>query len=453
MFKIQCTCEVFKKEVKEKIEGLKTNRNYRTPLNESFNIKQLSEDLFRHESGKMTAVLTKIFGTENLDLSEDVVQETFISAMQIWPLKGIPDNPSAWLFRTARNKAIDILRRNKFTSRFDFTEGDKKLLQSGYTLTAIAEKIMNEESIKDDQLRMMYACCHNDILQENQIILILKTLCGFSTGEIAKAFLISEENVTKKLYRTKTFFRENRIRPEFPPPGEIKTRSGAVLRAIYLIYNEGYNASHNTEWIRKDLVDQSMYLCRLLVENEKTQLPEVYAAMALMCFHTSRMNSRISENGDIILLAEQNRSKWNRQLIEEGNYFMNKAAFGDVITSYHAEAAIAYEHCAAKSFEETNWKNILSYYDILAAINPGSIVFLHRLAVIYRVYGSNQALKEIENSPYQAEWEKNYLYYSLLGDIYAEIAPRVAEMNYRTAIELTRSDAEKKLLHKKIAEL
>jgi RNA polymerase sigma factor (sigma-70 family) len=242
----------------------------------------------------MTAVLTKMFGTENLDLAEDVVQETFIAAMKVWPLKGIPENPSAWLFSTAKNKAVDILRRNRSTSTFDFTDPHRKLLQSEYTLMTSAYKLMNE-SINDDLLRMMYACCHADIAQENQIILILKTLCGFSTSEIAKAFLITEANVTKKLYRTKEFFRENKIRPEFPAENEIFARTEAVLRAIYLIYNEGYNATNSEEWIRKDLVDQSMYLCRLLAENEKTKLPEVFAAMALMCFHTSRMNSRVSE--------------------------------------------------------------------------------------------------------------------------------------------------------------
>ena len=416
------------------------------------NIKKLSEDLFRHESGKMTAALTRLFGTENLDLAEDVVQETFIAAMKVWPLKGIPDNPSAWLFTTAKNKAIDILRRNRFTSRFDFSDPERKLLESEYTLMATAGKIMNE-SINDDLLRMMYACCHPQIAQENQIILILKTLCGFSTSEISKAFLITEANVTKKLYRTKEFFREKKIRPEFPPENEIIARTEGVLRAIYLIYNEGYNATNSEEWIRKDLVDQSMYLCRLLAENDKTRLPEVYAAMALMCFHTSRMSSRIDENGDIILLAGQDRSKWNRKLIDEGNYFMNKAATGERITSYHAEAAIAYEHCAARSFDETNWKNILSYYDVLAAIQPGSIVALHRMAVIHKVYGAAHTLNEIEKSDYKDEWERNYIYYSLLGDIYVGIAPAAAADNYTKAIELTHSDAEKRLLRKKIAKL
>jgi RNA polymerase sigma-70 factor (ECF subfamily) len=299
----------------------------------------------------------------------------------------------------------------------------------------------------------MYACCQPQFARENQIILILKTLCGFSTREIAKAFLMTEGNVTKKLYRTKEFFRENKIRPQFPADSEIFERTEAVLRAIYLIYNEGYNATHSEQWIRKDLVDQSMYLCRLLVANEKTKLPEVYAAMALMCFHSSRMNSRIDENGDIILLAAQDRSKWNKCLIDEGNYYMNQAATGDRITSYHAEAAIAYEHCAAKSFQETNWRSILSYYDVLSTIQPGSIIALHRMAVIHKVYGATHTLNEIENSPFKEDWESNYIYYSLLGDIYAEIAPAEAEYNYRKAIGLTCSHAEKRLLSKKIAAL
>ena len=180
-------------------------------MNTTSNIRKLSEDLFRHESGKLTAVLTRMFGTENLDLAEDVVQETFIAAMKVWPLKGVPENPAAWLFSAAKNKAIDILRRNRFTSRFDFTDPDRKLLQSEYTLMTTADKIMNQ-SVSDDLLRMMYACCHPEIAPQNQIILILKTLCGMSTGEIARAFLLTEGNVTQKIIPYK------RILPGKPDP-------------------------------------------------------------------------------------------------------------------------------------------------------------------------------------------------------------------------------------------
>jgi RNA polymerase sigma factor (sigma-70 family) len=419
----------------------------------NFDIHKLSEDLFRHEAGKMVAVLTKIFGTQNLDLSEDVVQDTFINALQVWALSGVPDNPSAWLMKAAKNKAIDVLRRNKFSDTIDFSDPERQLLRSEYTLTAAMEKLWREDELQDDMLRMMYACCHPELSEENQITLILKTLCGFSTGEIAKAFLTSEDTISKRLYRTKNFFREKKIKPEFPETNQFRNRTAVVLKAIYLLFNEGYNATHSSELIRKDLLDQALYLGKLLAGNRHTQLPEVYAAMALMCFHSARIESRLSEAGEIILLAQQDRQQWNHQLIAEGNAYLNKAAFGDLISSYHAEAAIAYEHCIAGSFEQTNWKNILAYYDLLASIQPSPVILLNRLIVIYKVYGSERTLEEIENSVYKKSWEKYYLYYSLLGDVYADSAPEQAKTHYQKAIALTQSEVEKKLLLKKINRL
>jgi RNA polymerase sigma factor (sigma-70 family) len=419
----------------------------------NFDIGKLSDDLFRHEAGKMVALLTKTFGTENLDLSEDVVQETFATAIRVWSLKGIPDNPSAWLFRVAKNKTIDVLRKNKFTTQIDFSDPDRALLQSEYTLTTAIDTLWQQDQVEDNLLRMMFACCHPQISEENQIILILKTLCGFSTAEIAKAFLFLEETVTKRLYRTRNFFREQKIKPEFPDPALIRDRTAAVLKTIYLIFNEGYNATHHSKLIREDLLHQAMYLCKLLAGNRMTSLPEVNAAMALMCFHSARINSRIDENGEIVLLAQQDRSKWNRRLIEEGNDYLDKAAFGETITSYHAEAAIAYEHCVAESFEQTNWNNILNYYNLLVAINPNSVVQLHRLTVIHKVYGADRTLEEIEHSEYKKNWEDNYLYYAILGDVYAESLPALAKENYKKAAGLTKSDAEKKLLFKKIENL
>lgn len=416
----------------------------------NFNIHKLTDDLFRHESGKIVAVLTKIFGTENLDLSEDVVQDTFISAMQVWALKGIPDNPSGWLFRVAKNKAIDVLRKNKFSKQIDFNDPERILLQSEYTINSVVEKLWQETEIEDDLLRMMFACCHQEISIENQITLMLKTLCGFSTGEIAKAFLTSEDTISKRLYRTKNFFKDKKIRPQIPDADLLKSKTEAVLRTIYLLFNEGYSATHTDELVRKDLIDQAIYLCRLLTENKHTQIPEVFAALALMCFHAARINSRTSISGDIILLPQQDRSRWDLQLIAQGNDYLNKAAFGDHISSYHAEAAIAYEHCIAKTFEQTNWENILSYYNLLATINPNSVVMLNRLTVILQLYGATETLREIENSVYKADWEMNYLYYGLLGDVYANIAPLQAKEYYKIAVDMTLSDKEKKLLIRKI---
>jgi RNA polymerase sigma-70 factor (ECF subfamily) len=373
--------------------------------------------------------------------------------MQVWSLKGIPDNPQGWLFRAAKNKAIDVLRRNKFSKQIDFNDPERALLQSEYTLTVKMEQLWRDDEIQDDLLRMMFACCHPDISEENQITLMLKTLCGFSTSELARAFVTAEDTISKRLYRTKNFFRERKIKPEFPPADQLNNRTEAVLRTIYLIFNEGYNATHTSELIRRDLLDQAMYLCRLLAANPHTALPEVFAAMALMCFHTARIDSRISDEGDIILLAQQDRGKWNRALIAEGNNYLNKAAFGDRLSSYHVEAAIAYEHCAAETFDQTNWQQILGYYNLLAAIHPGPVVMLHRLTVIHKVFGAARTLEEIEQSPFKADWEKHYLYHALLGDVFAPADAVKAIAGYQRAIAMTQSEAEKKLLQKKIRNL
>jgi RNA polymerase sigma-70 factor (ECF subfamily) len=420
---------------------------------DTFDISKLTDHLFRQQSGKMVAVLTKIFGIENLQLAEDVVQDTLLQALDTWKLKGIPDNPSAWLYRVARNKAIDVIRHNKFSVQYDFSDSERQLLESEYTLNTVMDSYWKDEVIADDLLQMMFACCHPEISEEGRITLILKTLCGFSTAEIAKSFFTSEDTISKRLYRTKEFFRERKIRPEFPDRNALLVRVETVLRAIYLIFNEGYSSTHSDTVIRKDLLTQAVYLCGILCRHKQTQLPEVYAAMALMCLHAARVDSRTSSEGEIILLPQQDRSKWDKDLIEEGNTYLNMASFGNTLTTYHIEAAIAYEHCAAATFEATNWERILMYYDWLTKINPSSIILLNRLAVIYKLQGGQKALEEIEASGKQKEWEKHYLYHSLLGDIYSATDKEKARRAFEQAIGLTQSAAEQELLRKKIIPL
>lgn len=399
----------------------------------------------------MVSVLTKIFGTENLELAEDVVQDTLLQALQTWKLKGIPDNPSAWLFRVAKNKAIDVIRKKKHSIDFDFNDPERVLLKSEYTLISTMDILWKEEVIQDDLLQMMFACCHPDISEENQITLILKTLCGFSTAEIAKAFLTSEETVSKRLYRTKEFFRERKIRPEFPPIQELGNRMAAVLNAVYLLFNEGYNSTHTEQLIRKDLMEQAMMLLKHLTENEHTRQPDVFALMALMCFHTSRIDSRLSMDGDIILLPLQDRTKWNRQLIQEGNDYLDRAATGNILSSYHVEAAIAYEHCIALNYQATNWSRILEYYNWLEKIAPSPVTHLNRTVAILLVEGPQVALTELRESPYKKKQEEYYLYYCLLADIFFLLKePVKAEMNLQKAMKLTKSETEKKLIREKM---
>jgi len=416
------------------------------------NLTQLADHLFRTESKKMIAVLTKIFGTENFQTAEDVVQETLITALNTWKLKGVPDNPSAWLYHVAKNKAIDIIRRHKHSLQYDFSSDEKKLLTSAYTVSSAMNDLWKEELINDDLLGMMFACCHPQLSTENQITLILKTLCGFSTTEIAKAFLTGEDTISKRLYRTKEFFRQNKIELKIPSSTEIKNRVTTVLNAIYLLFNEGYNSVSAETLIRKDIMEEAIMLCKLLAENAHTQQPEVFALMALMYFHAARIDSRLSTEGEIILLPMQDRKKWNKQLIYEGNAYMNKAAFGDEISTYHLEAAIAFEHCIAENFEQTNWKRILKYYEWLCNVAPSPVTELNKAIVVMQVEGAAAALQLLNNINDRKKLESWYLYHAVLGEIYSRLNNKeLAKINFETAIKLTQSEAEKRMLNNKIA--
>ena len=418
------------------------------------NIYQLTDHLFRREAGKMIAVLAKIFGASNLETAEDVVQQTFMDAIDVWKFKGIPDNPSAWLFRVAKNKAIDFIRKNKYSVQYDFSDNERILLTSEYTMANTMENLFKVETIKDDMLRMMFACCNPGISTESQIALTLKTLCGFSTAEIAKAFLTSEDTISKRLYRAKEFFRQEKVRLEIPSSEDLKHRTNAVLNSIYLLFNEGYNSTHSQQLIRNDLMAEAMLLCGLLAENKQTQLPEVFALMALICFHSARNESRLTAAGEVILLPQQDRRKWDRNLITEGNRYMNIAAFGAEISSYHIEAAIAFEHCTAESFEKTNWPQILKLYEWLCNISPSPIAELNKVVAIMEAHGAEKALHATEQISDKEKIKSFYLYPALLGEIHARLNhPAEARQYFETAINLTQSENEKKVLQNKIASL
>ncbi|MFD2565446.1 RNA polymerase sigma factor [Aquimarina rubra] len=407
--------------------------------------------LFRQESGKMVAVLIKIFGTENIEMAEDVVQDALVSALETWKFRGIPDNPKAWLYRTARNKAIDIIRRKKHSKTIDFSDPERKLLTSEYTLASTMDNFWKEQYIQDDFLAMMYACCHPDISPENQITFMLKSLCGFSTKEVARSFLTTDDTISKRLYRTKEYFRKHKIRPKIPIPEEINSKTKVVLSAIYLMFNEGYNSTHDDQLIRTDLISQAMWLCKSLLDSERTQLPEVYALMALMCFHAARIDSRITEEGALILLPDQNRSTWDTELIALGSKYLNQAAFGETLTTYHLEAAIAYQHCTASSYATTDWKEIQGYYDLLLRIDNDPIVFLNRCMVLLELNGPEDALMAIQEIKDHKIMNKYYLYHAILGEIHERlIQPSTAVEYYQQAIQLTESKPEQRLLHNKI---
>jgi len=406
--------------------------------------------LFRQEAGRIVAILTRILGTQNLEIAEDAVQETLLQAMETWVTGGLPDNPPAWMYRVARNKAIDVLRRRRHSVAFDFSDGDRILLNSEYTLTTTLDTLWAESSVEDDMLGMMFACCHPGLGEESTMALILKTLCGFSTAEIAQAFLVPEDTVSKRLYRAKEFFRKEKIRPVLPADHELKQRLGAVLHSIYLLFNEGYFSTSHDHPIRKDLLAEAMGLGKLLVDNPHTTDPRACALMALMCFHASRSASRVTPEGDLVLLPRQDRSRWDARLIAEGCAYLDRSATGDAMTAYHLEAAIAYEHCRAPSFAATDWVRILNYYQWLCRIAPSPMAELNRVAVLLQAEGAAEALRELEGVSDQTDLRKLPLYHALLGEIHLGLGDGDrARMGFETAAGMTQSEAGRKVLREK----
>ncbi|QJB31732.1 sigma-70 family RNA polymerase sigma factor [Chitinophaga oryzae] len=415
----------------------------------SQNIDQAVNHLFRQASGKMVAVLVKIFGTENYALAEDVVQDALLSGLETWKFNGIPDNPEAWLFRVARNKAIDIIRRKKHQSNADFSDPEQLPPSASDAL----DQHWQEAHIKDDFLGMMFACCHPDISPENQVTFILKSLCGFSTREVARAFLTSEDTISKRLYRTKEFFRASRIRPYIPPPAQLSGRLDAVLNSLYLLFNEGYSATQHEQLIREDIITQAMYLCQCLLDHAHTRQPRTAALMALFCFHAARISSRLHPDGTIIPLSQQDRQQWNKELITAGNEWLNKAAVGTTFSPFHLEAAIACEHCMAPDYAATNWKMILSYYDALLQLTKDPVILLNRSVAMLEYAGAQAALQSLEALEGHRQLNRYYLYHAVLGEIYKRMGEKEKAVTcFEQARLLTAAQQEQEFLAAKIAD-
>jgi RNA polymerase sigma factor (sigma-70 family) len=409
-------------------------------------INELVGHLFRHESGKMLAVLTRIFGFKNIEQAEDIVHDTILRALETWKFGKVPENPQAWLYRTAKNKAIDLLRREKLKYKID--SDISYLLKSEYTLAPALNEMFTENEIKDSQLRMMFACCHPDFSPEIQLTLMLKTLCGLSNREIGNAFLSNEETISKRLYRTREKIREENITLDYPGAGAMTRRTEAVLKALYLMFNEGYNSSHPEKLIREDLCEEAMRLCILLTENPKTDLPYTNALLAMMCYHVSRFNTRLDDKGMIVLLKDQDRKQWNSFLIDRGNEYMERSATGESMHEFHIEAAIASMHANAGSYGETNWNAILEMYELLLQRNPNPMVELNRCLALAEVKGYEKAIKELEK---MKALKENCYYHATLGELHFKSGNRVkAKEIFGKALVLTSSNAEIELIRRKM---
>lgn len=410
--------------------------------------QQLVDHLFRHEAGRMIAVLTRIFGMHNLTLAEDVVQEAFLKAVQTWKFENVPDNPAAWLMQVARNKAIDIIRRQQNFQLYSKEVAHQLQDDTENTL----QQFFSEHEIADSQLRMIFACCHPLLKEEDQVTLTLKTISGFSSTEIARALVTSEAAIQKRLYRAKQFIKDNNIQLEIPAGNQLKQRLAMVYTVLYLLFNEGYNSLKADELIRTDLCMEAMRLCLLLTEHSATQQPASFGLLSLMCFQSSRFESRLDENNSIILLQHQDRNKWNRGLIDVGYYYLNKSSMGEELTVYHIESAIAAEHCLAASFEETNWPRILYFYDLLLHQKQTAVVVLNRAVVLAQLNKAGEAINEILRiKDIEKLLQSQYIYSAVLGDLYFQSSNfNEAEKYLILAYKLTASQAEKKLISKKL---
>jgi RNA polymerase sigma factor (sigma-70 family) len=418
-----------------------------TPSGQS--AQQLVDHLFRHEAGKMIAVLTRIFGIHNLELVEDTVQETFLKALQVWRFNTMPDNPSAWLMQVARNKTVDLIRRQQ---KLADISGELQLRLQCDTENAIQHFFLDTE-IADSQLRMIFTCCHPALSPEDQVALTLKTVSGFGVQEIARALVSNEAAIQKRIYRAKEYIRTNQIQFEIPAGLALAERLETVYTVLYLLFNEGYSSLKSDELIRHDLCAEAMRLCKLLTEHKLGAEPSCFALLSLMCFQASRFDSRLGEEGTIILLQDQDRTKWDRELIGLGYHFLNRSSTGDFLSVYHIESAIAAEHCLAPDFESTNWDALLKLYNYLLERKPIPIVQLNRSVILARTAGLETAIDTILDIPNIKELlNRHYIYSAVLGDLYLKAGNNAeARLLLEKAYDLTPSLAQKKLFQEKLA--
>jgi RNA polymerase sigma-70 factor (ECF subfamily) len=405
--------------------------------------QELIPHLFRTEYRKIVAVLCKRFGFDQIEIAEDIAGDTFLTAVQTWPLNGIPPNPAGWLYNVAKNKAKNYLQRDLL-----FEKKIAGVLKKTASDFRDYEIDLSPQNINDSQLQMMFAVCHPSISPEAQIGLSLRILCGFGIEEIADAFLTSKETINKRLYRAKEKLREQKIEIKLPNASQIDERLAPVLTIIYLLFNEGYYSVSQNKTLRKDLCLEAMRLCTMLVENHYTNKPQVNALLSLMCFHASRFEARLDKNGELILYEEQDTILWNADLISKGGYFLNCAASGNKISKYHLEAIIAFWNTQRSDTKE-KWENILQLYNHLLQIDYSPIAALNRTYALSKTNGKREAIREAE----KLNLTGNQFYFALLGELYTGIDNMKAKQNFQKAFLLARTITDKQTIQKKIGNL
>ena len=397
------------------------------------------DHLFRHHYGKMVATLVRLFGLDNMEMIEDAVQDTFLKAISSWKL-GPPENPEGWLTKSAKNRAIDIIRKSK-------AENTRANLQPSNTTVEAIEHVFLDYQIEDSQLKMIFTACHPLLDPKDQIAFALKTIAGFSNKEIAAALLLNLETVKKRLSRARKTIKEKNISFSIPIKKEMKVRLSHVHNVLYLIFNEGFHSTKSDMIIRKDLCGEAMRLISLILKKHYLRSGEGYALFGLFCFHAARLNAKLSPNNLLIDLKNQDRKLWNLELVALGNNAMHKSVEYDEVTDYHIESGIAAEHVNATSYEATNWPKILEFYQILHTNSPTSFSQLNLAFVYLQMNNPSKAKEHFDHVIPKELGNRVYLYYGVLAEYFISVKDTDNAINHlNKAIDHATNKAEKSFL-------
>ena len=400
---------------------------------------QIVEHFFRHETGRLHGALMRLLGPGNLTLVEDVAQGALLQAMRTWSIGGVPANPSAWITRVAINLARDAMRHR----RMSFSKEDNIITHIEQMLPDAPPVANGENEIRDDALRLMFVCCHPSLSSDAQVVLALKVLCGFSTAEIARAFLSSDAAIDKQLTRTKQRIRDANISFDLPEGEELSARLDGVLAALYLLFNEGYKASAGERLLREDLCQEAVRLTALLVAHPAGATPRSHALLSLMLFTAARFPSRVDDQGDLLRLDDQDRSQWDQSLIARGLFHLAEAAQGDDLSEYHVQAGIAACHCMAPDYASTDWQRILRHYDDLERIKPSPVVSLNRAVAVANLHGAQAGLDVLESIAQRDRLEPHYLLHAVTGELHWRLKNfRAAAESFRRALQLSQVGPE-----------
>jgi RNA polymerase sigma factor (sigma-70 family) len=413
---------------------------------------ELGDHLFRREAGRMVAALTRLFGVHNLALAEDVVQDAFVRALEVWRQRGVPENPSAWLMATAKNRALDILRRESTARTYAPELG--RSLESEWTLAPTVAEAFGESAIRDDQLRMMFSCCHPQLPEIAQVALVLNILCGFGVDEIAAAFLTGHSAMEKRIARGKKVLAGSKRLFDLSDERDLPQRLCAVQRALYLLFNEGYHGANPELAVREDLCVEAIRLAELLLVRPITATPATKALVALMCLNAARMPARVDATGNLSALYEQDRRLWDQTLIAKGEQLLDHSATGTTITEFHIEAAIASIHARAHSLEDTSWPMIVSLYDTLMTIRPSPVVALNRAIALAQHEGAERGLAEIEKIAEVERLADYPFYFGALGELEHQRGNgELARTHFLTASARARNPLERNFFERRAQEV